>query len=76
MKAIAKQARFKVEFQNDLFGQLLIPGLQDPAKYDMVASGFTITQEREEYVDFSDPYWDGGLCTPWPGDSWDWDYGP
>lgn len=67
-EAIARKAGFKVEFRNDVFEALLVPGLQPPAEYDMVAAALTITADREEYVDFSEPYFDGGLYTPWPGE--------
>jgi len=34
----------------------LISGLQSGSEFDMVASAMTITDERKQSVDFSDPY--------------------
>jgi len=63
--AIAKEAGFRVEFRDDAFGELLTPGLQDPAEFDMVAAALTITEGRDAIVDFSAPYFDGGPTGQW-----------
>ncbi len=36
----------------------LIPTLKAGGKFDMIASGMTITDERKQEIDFSDPYID------------------
>jgi ABC-type amino acid transport substrate-binding protein len=56
VKAIGERAGFAIEWRSAGFGELLIPGLQDPAEFDMVASALTPTAERDAYVDFSDTY--------------------
>ncbi len=38
----------------------IIPALQT-GNVDIAIAGITITEEREEIVDFSDPYYDSGL---------------
>jgi polar amino acid transport system substrate-binding protein len=54
MKAVAKEAGFKVEFKNvawdGIFGGLAA------GKYDAVCSSVTITEERKKTMDFSVPY--------------------
>jgi polar amino acid transport system substrate-binding protein len=47
-----------VTFKNQPF-EGLIPGLKG-RKYDAAISAMTITPERAEQVDFSDPYYDAG----------------
>jgi len=54
MREIGKRAGFTPEFQNVTFDGI-IPGLGNNL-YDAGASAFTITEEREKKVDFSDPY--------------------
>ncbi len=49
----------KLEFQQVPFGQL-VPGLQAD-HIDLAASAIYITDERKKVVDFSDPYFTGGL---------------
>jgi len=68
VRAIGRRAGFGVEFRDHPFGELLIPGLQDPAEFDMVAAAVTITQDREEYVDFSDPYFAAKFVGPASGE--------
>ena len=55
VKEIAKLKDFEVEFR-DLSFDSLIPGLAS-GSLDIVAAGMTITEKREEVVDFSDPYY-------------------
>ncbi|MCI0531281.1 MAG: basic amino acid ABC transporter substrate-binding protein [candidate division Zixibacteria bacterium] len=43
----------------------IIPGLNNN-KYDAIISAFTITAEREEVVDFSQPYYDAGQTVAVP----------
>jgi ABC-type amino acid transport substrate-binding protein len=54
MREIGKRAGFTPEFQNVGF-DLIIPGL-DNNLYDAAISAMTITEDREEQIDFSDPY--------------------
>lgn len=64
MKAVAKEAGFKVEFKNvawdGIFGGL------GAGKYDAICSSVTITDERKKSMDFSIPYFKirQGLVVP------------
>lgn len=61
MREIGKRAGITPEFQNVTFDGI-IGGLQS-GNYDAAISAMTITDERKEQVDFSDPYFnaDGAL---------------
>jgi len=54
MREVGERAGFTPEFQNVTFDGI-IPGLGNNL-YDAAISAMTITPEREEAVDFSDPY--------------------
>ncbi len=56
MSEIGKRANLKVEFQNVTFDSI-IPGLTS-GTYAAAISAMTITEERAQQVDFSDPYFD------------------
>lgn len=60
IKAIAEDQGFKVEIVNLGFDGL-IPALQT-GNIHIIASGMSITEERQKEVDFSDPYIDAGLA--------------
>lgn len=60
IKAIAEDQGFKVEIQNLGFDGL-ITAVQS-GNIDIVASGMSITPDREKSVDFSEPYIDAGLA--------------
>jgi ABC-type amino acid transport substrate-binding protein len=60
MNAIAEDQGFKVIYQDQDFSGL-IPALQT-GNIDIIASGMTITDEREGQVDFSEPYINAGLA--------------
>lgn len=60
INAIAADQGFNVEWK-DLEFDALIPALQS-GQIDIIVSGMTITEEREESVDFSDPYINAGLA--------------
>lgn len=57
-RAVAREAGLTVTFKNQPF-EGIIPGLKG-GKYDAAISAMTITSERAEQVDFSDPYYDAG----------------
>lgn len=60
MNAIAEDQGFKVEYMDQDFAGL-IPALQT-GNIDIIASGMTITDDREKEVDFSEPYITAGLA--------------
>lgn len=55
MTAIGKQLGLTVEFKSYKF-DALITGVQAGSEFDMVGSAMTITDERKQSIDFSDPY--------------------
>jgi polar amino acid transport system substrate-binding protein len=55
MEAIAESTGHEVEFQDTSFDTIFVDLAQ--GKFDAVASASTITEEREETVDFSEPYY-------------------
>ena len=55
MRAIAKLEGYEIEIVDVAFDSI-IPGVV-AGKYDIGASGFTITAKREEVIDFSEPYY-------------------
>ncbi|HHT04693.1 MAG TPA: basic amino acid ABC transporter substrate-binding protein [Hydrogenispora sp.] len=59
MRAIGAELGMKVEIKNVSWDGI-IPGLLS-GNYDVIASGMTITDERKEVVNFSDPYINAGL---------------
>ncbi len=54
-EAIATELGVKLEIKEGIFDTLLLD--LDAGKADMVISAMTITPDRLESVDFSDPYW-------------------
>ena len=59
INAIAEDQNFEVSWENMEFDGL-VPAIQ-AGNIDIVASGLSITDERKEQVDFSDPYYISGL---------------
>jgi polar amino acid transport system substrate-binding protein len=57
--ALAEEMGYDYEFLTYNFDALIV-GLQSGSEFDMIASAMTITDERKEEVDFSDPYIDSG----------------
>jgi polar amino acid transport system substrate-binding protein len=57
MNAIGEKLGYEVEFKTEIF-DTLISTLQAGGKFDVIASGMTIKPERQELIDFSDPYYD------------------
>lgn len=53
--AIAEKLGVTAEFKSYKF-DALITGVQAGTEFDMIASAMTITEERKQSVDFSDPY--------------------
>lgn len=60
IKAIAEDQGFEVEVQNLGFDGLIMA--VQSGSIDIIASGMTITEEREGNVDFSTPYINAGLA--------------
>lgn len=58
LNAVAKEAGFKVEFQNTAWDGIFA-GIA-LGKYDAIASSVTITEERKKTMDFSLPYINAG----------------
>ena len=59
IREVAKRAGFEIDLNTMDFNGI-IPALQT-GNVDIAIAGITITEEREEIVDFSDPYYDSGL---------------
>jgi glutamine transport system substrate-binding protein len=59
INAIAEEENFDIELKPMDFGGI-IPALQAD-QLDVAIAGMSITDERKEKVDFSDPYFDAGL---------------
>jgi glutamine transport system substrate-binding protein len=59
IQAIADEAGFEIEFETMEFTGV-VAGIQ-AERYDIGIAGMTITEERKETIDFSDPYYDAGL---------------
>jgi glutamine transport system substrate-binding protein len=59
IREVADRAGFEVDLNTMDFNGI-IPALQSRS-VDIAIAGITITEEREEIVDFSDPYYDSGL---------------
>ncbi len=57
VNAIADELGVTVEFKKEIF-DTLIPTLKAGGKFDMIASAMTIKAEREEEIDFTEPYFD------------------
>jgi len=66
MRALAEEAGFEVEFVNTRWDGIFV-ALQS-GEFDAVASAATITEEREEIVDFSNPYFNAGQMIAVPED--------
>jgi polar amino acid transport system substrate-binding protein len=58
LKAVAKEAGFKVVFKNTAWDGIFA-GIE-AGKYDAIISSVTITDERKKTMDFSDPYINAG----------------
>jgi len=67
MRAIADLKGYNIEIKDIAFDSI-IPGVI-ARMYDIGASGFTITEEREKQVDFSNPYWSSDQAILIRGDS-------
>lgn len=57
VNAIGEELELSVEYKKEIF-DTLIPTLKAGGKFDMIASAMTIKPEREEEIDFTDPYFD------------------
>jgi polar amino acid transport system substrate-binding protein len=67
MNAIAEDAGFEVEFVNTKWDGIFTALSQ--GEFDAVVSAATITEEREEIIDFSDPYFNAGQVIAVPAAS-------
>lgn len=67
MREVGKRAGFTPEFQNVTFDGI-VPGLGNNL-YDASITAMTITPEREESIDFSDPYFNADQSLLVPSDS-------
>ena len=67
MREVGRRAGFTPEFQNVTFDGI-VPGLGNNL-YDAAISAMTITPEREESIDFSDPYFNADQSLLVPADS-------
>jgi len=67
MREVGRRAGFTPEFQNVTFDGI-VPGLGNNL-YDAAISAMTITPEREESIDFSDPYINADQSLLVPADS-------
>lgn len=67
MREIAEIEGYKIKIVDIAFNSI-IPGII-AGKYDIGASGFTITDKREKVVDFSKPYWSSDQAILIPKDS-------
>lgn len=65
MNAIGEKLGLEVVFMTEIF-DTLIPTLVAGGKFDVIASGMTIKPEREEEIDFSDPYYDSNQSLVMP----------
>ena len=54
IRAVCKEIGYKPEFRQNNFDSIIMSVKQHKA--DMGASGFTITDDRKQNVDFSEPY--------------------
>lgn len=59
IRAVADEAGFEVEIESMKFDGV-VAGMQS-GRYDIGIAGMTITEERVETIDFSEPYYDAGL---------------
>ncbi|MFD1040008.1 transporter substrate-binding domain-containing protein [Virgibacillus byunsanensis] len=67
IEAIAEESGFDIEFETMEFDGLLAS--MRTSKNDIGIAGISITEEREEFIDFSDKYYDSGLILAVPADS-------
>ncbi|WP_249870491.1 transporter substrate-binding domain-containing protein [Oceanobacillus saliphilus] len=58
--AIADEAGFAVDLETTNFDGI-IPGLQT-GQFDIAIAGISITEDRKQQIDYSDPYYESGLA--------------
>lgn len=61
IQALADESGVEIEFETLEFSGL-IAGMET-GRFEIGIAGITITDERKEKIDFSDPYYDAGLIT-------------
>src|SRR5699024_4533024 len=69
INAVADEAGFDIELEVTNFDGI-IPGLQT-GSFDIAIAGISITEERAEKIDYSDPYYESGLAIGVPSDNED-----
>ncbi|ALX50577.1 glutamine ABC transporter substrate-bindnig protein [Lentibacillus amyloliquefaciens] len=69
INAIADEAGFDIELEVTNFDGI-IPGLQT-GSFDIAIAGISITEERAEKIDYSDPYYESGLAIGVPEENED-----
>lgn len=69
VNAIADEVGFKINLETTNFDGI-IPGLQT-GTFDIAIAGITITDERKNAVDFTDPYYKSGIKVGVPVDNTD-----
>lgn len=67
INAIADEVGFEIDLEVTNFDGI-IPGLQT-GTFDIAIAGMTITEERRQAVDFTDPYYKSGLLVAVPVDN-------
>jgi len=67
-QAIADEFGLEMVFMSEKF-DTLIPTLKAGGKFDLIMSGMTITDERKQEIDFSDPYIDSNQSVAVKSDS-------
>lgn len=60
INAVADEAGFEIDLEVTNFDGI-IPGLQT-GSFDIAIAGISITEERAEKIDYSDPYYESGLA--------------
>ncbi|WP_449280302.1 transporter substrate-binding domain-containing protein [Lentibacillus salinarum] len=67
INAVADEAGFDIELEVTNFDGI-IPGLQT-GSFDIAIAGISITEDRKEKIDYSDPYYESGLAIGVPSDN-------
>ncbi len=66
--AIAKQMGYDGAKVTSIDFDSVVPSVQKGKKYDVAIAGLTVTEERTQQVDFTNPYYDAGQTIIYKGD--------